>query len=1003
MKSKYKVLIIRLPRINITVKLFFLYFSMASFFIRAENTGTMNSKLIHIVPDQYEIIIKNNAPQTTVFAAGELSGYFKKVTGHELTVKTSLTAGKKGIFIGHNNILPKEDRFNITNYSLEEKFLIDEIRENIIIMGADCDVDPAVPGIDNFSLLFGVYEFIERFLGVRWYAPGELGECYVKKDKIIVSGMPIEQRPKYWKRSYWPSVFYEATVSDSVLWGRRMKGFGCRPFTPNHSMKDLEKVFGDTRPQIYALNPDGSRHFGINYSWPHFCFSHPDTLKSLLEMIDAYYQNTSIGKLWKNVHPDSNYIYIVPNDNFLFNQCCCKECQAKTDKTRGTEGMQSDLVWQFVVQAANELKKNYPEKKVVALAYQGFLLSPRGITFPDNVIVQICYIPYIIFSGLPAYEKKIEDIITAWSKLVKEISVWHYYLPFGDYPFIMPSKLAVWYKTQTQIKSCFMELTATKDRRSYLPDNQHHTGNVGTCLAQVNLNLYFSMKAMWGSDFDSGTELDEYYKNFFGTAEIPMKEFHQLAISRWEKITDVEAKNIYNPRISGKDLYENIYNEAVVKKFTELFEKAEKLTASGSIFRKRLEWIRQSYLDSFFSNARAFYSESKISKNIILFSSMGKPVIDGSIDESFWKNREDFIFKRNDAPLPPRFASECKFGLDQENLYFAIKADDPDSMSQLLVCNSSDSQVYKDDSYEIFICPEADKPEIYYHICVNLKDIVFDELFNKEKKGDITWNSGIVSKTQRNNGNWTAECSLPLKNMKLDINETFKWRLNLCRNKKSGVAENHEMSQWCPTYGSFHNITAMPLVNVVSRQDGIFENFENSLLSDMPLSFMLYDQSMPNGKKVDDFSSCTAQKGRLVWNIDFPAQEFISKNYASLQFKKFINSDIKNSYIAEIKFLNADTNILLLAAYSFNGADEKKYSDFFRLSIDASPQWQIKSFNIQTEGVQALLKKTKDIDFAPPVQINQFAIYAKSKGAEKYSGNVQIAYIRFTGKPIKEQ
>ena len=162
--------------------------------------------LVQDSKSDYDIIVRKDAPGVTQYAATELQDQLKKTTGVQLPIVNAKAGGRHGIYIGAHPELPAGQAFDPSSYTTE-RFLITELADgNLCIMGPDCDLEPLSAKRGNCGLLFGVYEFIERFLGTRWYAPGELGECIDPKKEVVVSGLPVEQEPYCWGRSFWPST-----------------------------------------------------------------------------------------------------------------------------------------------------------------------------------------------------------------------------------------------------------------------------------------------------------------------------------------------------------------------------------------------------------------------------------------------------------------------------------------------------------------------------------------------------------------------------------------------------------------------------------------------------------------------------------------------------------------------------------------------------------------------------------------------------------------------------
>ena len=120
------------------------------------------------------VVIPDQANHIEKFAAGELAGYLKKITGrdHRIVTEKSAGEGASGYYIGSTRrakasriILPEK----------ENSFVIRKIGNALIISGRDGngrendDRNPA-------GTLFGVYHFLHKFAGVRWLYPGDGGE-----------------------------------------------------------------------------------------------------------------------------------------------------------------------------------------------------------------------------------------------------------------------------------------------------------------------------------------------------------------------------------------------------------------------------------------------------------------------------------------------------------------------------------------------------------------------------------------------------------------------------------------------------------------------------------------------------------------------------------------------------------------------------------------------------------------------------------------------------------
>ena len=147
--------------------------------------------------------------------------------------------------------------------------------------------------------LFGVYDFLERFGGVRFYFPGEIGTVVPSKPDWKIGAIDLMDRPdSQFRQTYCTGLrslgsgkleFYEGINPLDVP---RLDSLRLRRSTlriPNvHGLRGLEltKCFAKTHPEYFALMDNGSRHDGhlttrSDDKDGHLCFSNEE-LKNIV-------------------------------------------------------------------------------------------------------------------------------------------------------------------------------------------------------------------------------------------------------------------------------------------------------------------------------------------------------------------------------------------------------------------------------------------------------------------------------------------------------------------------------------------------------------------------------------------------------------------------------------------------------------------------------------------------------------------------------------------------
>ena len=156
------------------------------------------------------IVIAKDATKVAQLAAFELQHHVKLITGAVLPVVTDdaqVAAGSDRILVGGSAATTalglKPDGLR------PQEYVIRFLPRTLVLMGRDKDergtvkYDEADPFcfqtwpdlFDEQGTLYAVYDFLERFCGVRWYSPTEVGTVIPRSSSLAVFGRDVRRGP----------------------------------------------------------------------------------------------------------------------------------------------------------------------------------------------------------------------------------------------------------------------------------------------------------------------------------------------------------------------------------------------------------------------------------------------------------------------------------------------------------------------------------------------------------------------------------------------------------------------------------------------------------------------------------------------------------------------------------------------------------------------------------------------------------------------------------------
>lgn len=735
-----------------------------------------------------EIVIAADAPATVKLAAEELRKYVKAVCGAELPIINNGvgTGDAPRIYVGNSPGLQKN---GITLDGLKpEGFRIVAKPGVLAIAGRDysgpvitgfrhpwreCDIWSQKLQLDAFGengTLSGVYAFLEKYGGVRWYMPGELGAVITPQQTILIPEVTLEDAPavnyRYPLFCLFGQLFSQEV--DGPLWFKRM-GFG--GIAPVQIMHDFELFlkYKDTHPEYFAL-VDGERDFGSKCALSaggHLCLTNPDVIKQWAADIGEYFDK----------HPEQQTFALMPMDG-LTRICGCPKCQAEINKEGPDTGRFSNHIWGFINKVAAEVALKYPDKMIGCCAYEKYFEPPTAFAkLHPNVAVMLCYQRGLMV--LPEYRSNIRHQLEAWSNKAGKVYIWNWYLdtlsPWRGLPVVYTRAINDDLKFLAQLKNYGGEfIQAENGADEGHPFQMKHPG-------MQHLNLYVTGKLFWHPERDVNMLLDEYFRLFYGPAETEMRDF-------WT--TAEKARIDAGAKVGGKDrelVPEDVFSPAILKHLDECLEQAQSKTSPDSVYRQRVDLIAREF-------APGRSSLTQLAKN-------GKQSADvfkvSAPDALGLGNPLRFVSKNGEAaPV----ATWLYAGWDAKNLYLKFICYDP-VMKKLKAAGQTrdDDRIVDDDTIEIFISPDPKNPESCFQFVINAKGAILDIQHGFGGTMAKSWNGKISTAVEIEANRWLLKVTIPFSElgvnaaasgMKFGVNFYRRW---VCDQKSPSY------SCWSPT------------------------------------------------------------------------------------------------------------------------------------------------------------------------------------------------------------
>jgi hypothetical protein len=513
----------------------------------------------------YRIVIPEKANVIEIQAATVFQDYIQRISGARIPITSDI--GKPSdneILIGKVN----RDEFKdvpVTKLAKDGLYIKNTGKKLVIAGGTERGV------------LYGVYTFLEKYMGCRKYSSNVT--VVPKQKSIVLTAINDVQIPSFDYRD----DFYPDAISDAeyMAWHKLDNCFG-KPDTGNewgdfvHTFDALlsTKEYGQTHPEYFSFY-DGERHPGASATGrpeAQLCLSNPEVLEIVCKNLQAKIAGNPVAIYWS----------VSQNDNVRYCQCPkCKEIDEKYasftpgSKMYGTHAnsLYSPIGMGSVLTFVNKVAERFPDKIISTLAYQYTRVPPKDLVPSKNVNIMLCNIESPRHVPITEGDKAFCEDFEGWARLTNNIIIWDYVVQYRN------------------LISPFPNLHTLQPNLKYLHDKGvtmiFEEGNPDTGGEFHELKTYILAKLLWDVNADVNKVTDDFLTGYYGNAGKIIREYSDLLQKMMIKSS--EKLIIYGTPIEEKNSF---LSDSLITVYNKIFDRAEKAVAGTPEILERVKVAR---------------------------------------------------------------------------------------------------------------------------------------------------------------------------------------------------------------------------------------------------------------------------------------------------------------------------------------------------------------------------------------------------------------------------
>ncbi len=445
------------------------------------------------------IMIPLNADSRTQQAATKLSEYIKKSTGAELPIyiddpvagNNPPSNGEVQLYIGADGLLSENIQDELFRDLDSDGFVIYQYEKRITIAGPT-----------SWGTEYGVDEFLERYVGVSWLAPGEDWEYVPQLSELSVPANDfVKQSPAFFSREF---DTHATNVQAREKWAQNNRMHGRVEFKHNLFSLFPPSKYKNTNPEFY---PKGANLDLIGGWQPNFSIQ--ATIDEAIKNINAYF----------DANPNATSYSLGVNDGMANGSGYCEDDPNNPNypNKKNSLGLtdMSNIYYNWVNEVSKGVFAAHPDKYLGLLAYSEVYDPPTNVILDPRVIV---YVTDERLSWGDSVRKAAgQDLTQRWKKAAPGVAFYEY---LWGTPYMVP-------RTYYNI----------------MEDNYKYAKDVGVVAQYAEMvpnfgegpKPWISTKLQWNPEQDANVLANEWYVNAVGAeAAEDLAAYYAIWTDFWE-------------------------------------------------------------------------------------------------------------------------------------------------------------------------------------------------------------------------------------------------------------------------------------------------------------------------------------------------------------------------------------------------------------------------------------------------------------------------------------